>query len=337
MNAAERVAAAVAFRPTDRVPVVAQVFGHAAVLAGVPLGEYVRDGATLARCQLAALDHYGYDAVFATMDVSVETEALGASLRYDRDRYPIVERYPLTVNGDWDDAVLPDPHAARRMPELLTAVGILRRELRDEVLVVGCVTGPFTLATQLLGMEQTLYLAVDDPQRLEQLMDLATDVIVRFGVAQIEAGAHLPVVFDPSASPAVVPPQFFREFELPRLRRVFDAFAEAGASANWLHIAGPTKEILRHYPEAGVDLADFDYCVSAEDASAELPRTCLDGNIRPLAFVDGEPADIAAAADALLRAFEERGGFILSSGCEIPPESSPANVAALVAAVRRAG
>ena len=32
----------------------------------------------------------------------------------------------------------------------------------------------------------------------------------------------------------------------------------------------------------------------------------------------------------LLHLFERRGGFILSSGCEIPPESREENVAALV-------
>ena len=54
MNSLERIAAAVAFQTTDRVPVIAQVFGHAAALAGVPLDDYVRDGETLAGCQLAA-------------------------------------------------------------------------------------------------------------------------------------------------------------------------------------------------------------------------------------------------------------------------------------------
>jgi uroporphyrinogen decarboxylase len=32
--------------------------------------------------------------------------------------------------------------------------------------------------------------------------------------------------------------------------------------------------------------------------------------------------------------FEARGGFILSSGCEIPLEARPENVAAMVAAVQ---
>lgn len=335
MNSLDRVRAAVRFEATDGVPVIAQVFGHAATLAGVPVDEYVRDGETLARCQLGALERYGYDAVFSVMDVSVETEAVGSELRYAPRRYPVVDRYALSAEADIDSLRVPDPGEAGRMPEMLKALGVLRRELGDDVLVVGCVMGPFTLTAQLLGLQDTLYLAVDDPERLERVMDFAVDVIVRFGTAQLAAGAHLPLVFDPSASPAVVPPQFFREFELPRLTRVFTAFAEAGALANWLHIAGPAAPILPDYPSAGVNVANFDYCVTAEEARGALPSTCVDGNITPVSFVTAEPAAIEADCAALLDAFEGDAGFILSSGCEIPPEARPENVAAMCDAVRR--
>ena len=334
MNSLERIAATVKFQDTDRVPVIAQVFGHAASLAGVAVDDYVRDGETLARCQLNALKQYGYDAVFSVMDVSVETEAVGSVLQYRRNQYPTIERYALSREDDWTALPIPDPQKAGRMPEMLKALGILRQELGNETMVVGCVVGPFTLTTQLLGLETALYLAIDDPSRLERLMDFATEVIIRFGRSQLRAGAHLPIVFNPSASPDVIPPQFFREFELPRLQRVFQAFTGAGAVANWLHIAGPIGPILRYYPKAGVHIANFDYCVSAVEAVNELPATCLDGNIKSLMFVDGSPADIEAEALDLLRGFRERGGFILSSGCEIPPESVPENVAALVNAAR---
>ena len=207
-------------------------------------------------------------------------------------------------------------------------------ELGDEVLVVGCVSGPMTVAVQLMGVETALYLAIDNPERFGDLLDFSAEVAIRFGTAQIEAGAHLPIVFDPCASPAVVPPQFFREFERPRLQKVFTAFKEAGAAANWLHIAGPVVPILPFYPQCGVDIANFDYGVSAQEAQQALPHTCLDGNIKPLSFVEETPEVIAEAALRLLNAFASRGGFILSSGCEIPPEAKPENVAAMVFAQR---
>lgn len=334
MNAIERISATVAFKQTDRVPVIPQIFGHAAVLAGVPLGDAIRDGELLARCQIQAQLRYGHDAVFALMDTSVETEAAGSLLSYGRDRYPHVKSHALSGASDFGGLALPDPRSAGRMPQLLRAAEILRRAVGDDLLVVGCVLGPLTLALQLVGAEQGLYLAIDNHESFEQLLDFSTDLAIRFGVAQIEAGAHLPVVFDPSASPAVVPPRFFSEFELPHLCRLFDALKKAGAVASWLHIAGPAAPILSCYPRAGVDIANLDYCVDPGEAMEILPGVCLDGNLKPLSFVEATPEEIAQEASALLLLYERRGGFILSSGCEIPPEARPENVAAMVTAVR---
>lgn len=334
MNSMERVIAAINFDHPDRVPVIAQVFGHAAVVAGVPLGEFIRDGELLAKCQLKALDKYGYDAVFSVMDVNVETESLGSVLKYYKNQYATIEKYALSEKDDWDRLILPDPDRAGRMPEMLKALRIMRRELRDGTPIVGCVMGPLTLTTQLLGMEKALYLAIDEPDRFGKLMDFSTEVVIRFGTAQIKAGAHLPIVFDPSASQAVVPHQFFREFELPRLKKLFESFKKAGAAANWLHIAGPVESILPYYADAGVNIANFDYCITPHVACEKLPSTCLDGNIKPLSFVESSPDEIIAESEVLQNAFAGRGGFILSSGCEIPPESRQENVTAMVMATR---
>ena len=337
MNSLERVAAAVNLAQVDRVPVIAQVFGHAARIAGMPLKRYLTSGTELAAAQLAALERYDYDAVFALMDVCVETEAAGSVLIYYDDQYPDVSAYALSSPEGLSRLSVPEPQSAGRMPELLQAVARLRREVGDRVAVVGCVVGPMTLTTQLLGIEKALYLAADDLEGFERVMDFATEVAIRFGAAQVEAGAHLPLVFEPSGSPSVVPPQFFREILAPRLTRLFAALKQAGALFNWLHVAGPAAPILPLYPGLGVDLANFDYEVDPQIAQKALPHTCLDGNLKPLSFVSNSPAEIGEWARELLRRFSSRPGFILSSGCEIPPEARPENVAALVAAVREIG
>ena len=332
MNGLERLQAALRFESADRLPVVPQIFGHAAVLAGVPLGDYVRSGELVARCQSDALRHYGHDAVFAFLDACVETEAMGAVLAYHADQYPSVAGYPLDAGAAPERLAIPDPQSAGRMPQVLAALAGLRAAHGQTAAVVGVVLGPMTLAQQLMGPEAALYLAADEPQSFEKLLDRATEVALRFGRAQLEAGAHLMMVFDPAASPDVVPAAFFREFELPRLSALFGAFKQAGSLANWLHIAGQIAPILGYYPEAAVDIANFDYCVDPLQARQILPHLCLDGNIKSLSFVLNSPEEIAAEAHRLVELFAGRGGFILSSGCEVPPEAKPQNVAAMVAA-----
>ena len=288
--------------------------------------------AVLARCQLAALERYRGDAVFALLDVNVETEALGSRLRFPKDGYPSVEQHVLERPSAVAELAVPDPTKAGRMPVLLEAARLLRQELQDRVLVAGCVLGPMTLACQLLGAERALFAAVDEPEAFERLLDFAADVAVSFGQAQLEAGAHVCVVFDPSASPAVVPPALFRELLAPRIRRLCQALKRK-APVTWLHIAGPVEPILSLYPNCGVDIGNIDYCVAPTRARAAAPRLCLDGNIRPLAFVDSEPEDIAAACSRVLA--DADAGFILSSGCEIPLEARPECVQALVDSVKR--
>ena len=75
----------------------------------------------------------------------------------------------------------------------------------------------------------------------------------------------------------------------------------------------------RQRPERGDDLADRD-----ERSGVEVVR-----DPHP-AFVAGTPAEIEQDTRDLLRLFEPRGGYIVSSGCEIPPEAREANVAAMV-------
>jgi uroporphyrinogen decarboxylase len=331
VNSLERVQAAVSFRKPDRIPVIPQIFAHAAVLAGERIGDYVRDGALLARCQIEACRHYGGDAVFAFMDAGVETEAMGSVIRYYDDQYPCVEHHMLTADMDVENLIFPDPLREGRMPELLRATTQLRAGIGDTVPVVGVVLGPMTLATQLMGIESTLELAIDDPRRLEKLLAFATELAIQFGEAQLRAGAHLVMVFDPSASTVVVPPQFFREFLMPGLGEIARAFKAAGAFTHWLHIAGPVEPILVHYPQTGAQIANLDFEVDPARAMEILPHTCLDGNIKPLLFVNGSAEQVAAEARRLVTLFAKRGGFILSSGCEIPPEAKPENIAAMVA------
>ncbi len=334
MNSIERIMKAINFETPDRVPVIPQVFGHAAIISKVPLHDYIRDGELLARCQINALQRYKYDAVFALMDVCVETEAMGSILDYKKDHYPLIKKWVLSNTTDFDLLSIPDPYQAKRMPELLKAVEILKDQLSNEILIVGCVLGPMTLTGQLLGAENALYLAIDEPETFSRILDFSKKVSIKFGLAQIDAGVHLPVVFEPFGSPAVVPHQFFREFILLHLKEIFSAFKKAGAAANWLHTAGHTGSILPYYPEIGVDIADFDYYVNPLDAQKLLPKTCLDGNIKSLSFIEETPIEILKESQKLLDLFANRGGFILSSGCEIPPESNPDNIIAMVSATK---
>ncbi|MDX1296313.1 MAG: uroporphyrinogen decarboxylase family protein, partial [Sulfurimonadaceae bacterium] len=301
---------------------------------GRRLIDYVKSGEVAAASQIDALRHYDYDAVFAIFDACVETEAAGSTIEFRDDIYPAVTDFVIKPDTDPEKLKLPDPEQDGRMPELLKCVSTLRKKVGEKTLVIGTTIGPTTVLTQLMGMQQALFLAIDEPERFEKMFNYAEALVRRFGEAQLKAGAHLVLTFDPTASQTVVPPQFYREFILPRHARLFKAYKEAGAIANWIHSAGRIHDILPFYKQTGVEVANFDFEVDAKTAAERVGNICLDGNIKPLSFVYDNPQSIRVQSLELLRFFKERGGFILSSGCEIPPEAKPENITAMVMAAR---
>jgi uroporphyrinogen decarboxylase len=330
VNGRERILAAVGFQPTDRVPCIPLVFGHAAVSAGIPLADYLRDGDCLARCQLAAQDRYGYDAVYAFMDTYVETEAMGSTLCFSPGLYPNVTQYALR-SGDLPPRLkMPDPARDGRMPEVLKAAAALHRAAGDRLLVVGAVTGPMSLATTLMPLDEALYFFVDAPEAFSKLLDHATELAIAFGLAQIRAGAQAIAVLDPSSSPAVIPPKAFHAHVLSRLAKIMAAFRNAGALA-WLDIAGPIAPLLSALPGIGLDIVTLDYEVSFTEGRQQLPHTCLAGNVRSLDFVLATPEQIFDTVCAV-RAEAGTGGLLLSSGSEVPLEAKPDNLHAMLAA-----
>jgi len=335
MNAINRVKSTLRFEKTDRVPVFSHIYGFASQLNQIPLKEYLNSAELMAGCQLAAWKRFGYDGIAVFADNSLEAEALGSELSYRDDAYPQIEKPCLDDARDWESLELPDPEKAGRMPVVLEACRIIKKAVDDEAAVVGTVQGPMTLAGQLVGIEKLIYFIVDQPTEFCNLLEFTTRVMVLFGKALIEAGAHVIHIFDPSASCSVINRAVFREHILPQLTQGFEEFKDGADPICWLNITGQTEPILDLYPQTGADLFNIDYLVPISSAMEKLPYHCINGNIKPFSFVAGEKQAIRREADSLLKETRTRGGFILSPGCEIPLEAKVGNIEAMMEAVHR--
>ncbi len=332
MNSYERVLNSLKKKQTDRVPVVPEVFGVTAKAAGYSIYDYVTSPSRLAESQLHARRLIGHDMVFAFADLSVESEAIGCELEYKEKAYPVV-RKPLIENlKEIHTLDLPDPQKDGRMPVVIEATTRLRDVVADTCIVAACVMGPISIAGQLIGLEGLLYHIVDSPDEVDKVLDYTEEVTRSYGNALLQAGAHCHIIFDPVASPMVVPRDVFRRLELPRLKRLFREFKEKGSLVSWLSIAGNTKKILPYYRDADVELATVDYSVSLSDAFDLLGDVAVNGNLRPFSFVSSSPEKIKEEAKKCLKERGNRWGYLLGSGCEVPIEAELDNIKPLVEA-----
>ncbi|MFA5535713.1 MAG: uroporphyrinogen decarboxylase family protein [Bacillota bacterium] len=302
------------------------VFGYAAIFQGVWLKDYLDNGEIMADCQLRAQKHFGYDAVFAYGDNSLEAEVLGCKTYFPENDYPYVTRPVFSSLSKIKDLPLFDPYTAGRMREVIKACAILKENVKDDIPVVGCVVGPTSIAGQLMGLDQLLYLLVDEPDKFRSLLRQTFHVCKDYGKALIRSGASIIIIMEPTASQNIIPPRIFRKFVAPLLKELFSHFRLEGAKINWLMITGRTKYIIPYYKDCGVDLATIDYEVSLKECMDLAPDLALAGNIKPFDLINLKTEDIAKQCKDLLDIGSKGKGFILSTGCEVPLNANPANI-----------
>jgi uroporphyrinogen decarboxylase len=326
-------------KKSDRVPVAPYIGNHGARVAGVPIGEYCRSGRRMAEAQLRAWEIYGLDAVVAQSDNYYIAEGFGVQVEHYRDSTPTLKAPAIAELGEIGSLRVPDPNRDGRMPVYLEAIQLLSERVGKEVAVRAPGTGPLSLASHILGTERFLMelaLAARNPggaeeQALRRLMELATQALIDFSKACLAVGAHLVQAGDSLASLDMISPAMYRRWAAPFEARFFTAMqadVERRDAMTLLHVCGRMTPVLEEMANTGAQILEVDSKVDLGAAKALVGRrVCLMGNLNPVAvLLQGSPEQVEEAAMQAIADAGAEGGFILGSGCEVPPDAPLGNL-----------
>lgn len=278
---------------------------------------------------LTFTEKFGPDLVFYPNDVTVEAEALGATVQFSKNSMPVVVRHPVKSMADLNRLRLPDPDRDGRMPVNIETVRRLAGCLPGKPKVAH-VMGPFTVAGHLSGIEELARKTLTDPPFVQALLELTTETVIRYAKSLIRAGAGVLYVAEPSAS--LISPHLFRKYLVVHLKRLF----ESVLVMNFLHVCGDTTYLVDELVATGAQGLSFDNKVNLLRVEDRVPPdVVLIGNIDPVGIIkDGKPGVIQKAVERLLVEMQAVGNFALSSGCAVPAETPFANIAAFIKAGR---
>jgi len=329
MNGRERILGLLGGAEVDHVPLMPITMMFAADTIGVPYRDYVTDYRVLAQAQIETAASWHIDHVSAISDPCREVADLGGEIQFFDDQPPsIVEAHArLASKSDLARLVQPDPAGGGRMHDRVEAVALLQREVGRDKLVEGWVEGPCAGAANLRGLNRLMLDFIDDPSFVRDLFEFCVEVGLRFGRAQIEAGAELIGIGDAACS--LIGPTRFAELVCPYEKRLIEGLQAGGARVR-LHICGRTRTLLPWIGHLGADIVDLDWMVPLAEARAKAaPGLVLLGNIDPVAVVrNGTPGAVTEGLEACHRAAGPR--WVAGAGCELVRDSPHANVRAMV-------
>jgi uroporphyrinogen decarboxylase len=336
MTGKERVLAAVGRQETDRTPVFPITHYFTAGVKGVPISRFATDGDIMGSALIAGLERFGWDGINPGCDVAVEGEALGSTLDFPENAPPHVVVPVLSEPALLRTLKKPHPLRDGRMPVVIRATQICVREAGESIYIGPYTMGPFNCASQVRGVQELLMDTVERPDFVEELLDFCTEVVLDYGKALVDAGAHGVFLGEAICTPGMISPRFYQNCVLPRQQRLVKALKQYGAGQVLIHICGDVKKILPAMLETGADMFDLDWQVDMAEAKQTFAgKATVRGNLDPSAvLLKGKPEDVYENAARVIRSAGAGGGLILSSGCDVSPGTPYENLDAMMSAAK---
>lgn len=188
----------------------------------------------------------------------------------------------------------------------------------------------FSLARSMERFSLDLY---EVPELVQRASDAAIEPTVATTLQTLMLTRGTRVSIYPMRSSATfISPKMFEERVLEQLKRLVEAFTAKGLTpllhcdGNW----GPMLHLLRELPRASCIL-ELDNDTDIFEAKEVLGDwMCLKGNVPAVMLAFGEPGEVEAYCQRLISEVGHDGGFILSSGCEVPLNAKLENVEAML-------
>ncbi|MBW2624362.1 MAG: uroporphyrinogen decarboxylase family protein [Deltaproteobacteria bacterium] len=306
---------------TNHIPVTVIIGPYCAGLAGYSVREILTDARKSAEAHLAFYDRFQPDSVIVYNDIFLEAEAIGCELNFPEDNISHPKAPILSKPSRLAHLKVPDPKKDGRIPYFFEVCERVSTGLSGRANMGLGHSGPWNIAMHARGAEQLLIDTLTDPEFVHQLMRFSTEVVRAMGDALLEAGRY-PSLSEASASCSLISPKLYREFIKPYHKELRDHFRDKGAPMS-LHVCGYIDPIMEDIVETGIDFISLDAQSSLEKMiEVSGGKLAIMGNVPTAYFADASRGQMEAAIDNCVETAAGGGRFILSSGCEIPLNST---------------
>jgi len=316
-------------QPVDRLPVIS-VCQHATYVQMEQLDsswpEAIHDANLMARLASGAHSILGFDAVRVPFCQTHEAEAFGAILKNGgKTGLPSVDIHPYNIG---DTVEFPDDFLSKgRIPALLEAIRLLKRDVGDKVIVMGGIIGPFSIASLLFDVTDFLKATFKKPADLVPYIELGERAGTMLGKAMIEAGADVICVEDMMASMDMISPKIYRNLAWEYEKRQVESLSVPVI----IHICGKLDPIMLDIAKTCCSAISVESSVNVPEAlekfKSEGFKTPIVGGVDPVkTLFTGQPEDVKKEVrDAISKGFS-----MISPGCAVPPATITANLTAMV-------
>lgn len=269
---------------------------------------------------------HGVDAAILFADILLPLEPMGAPFDFAKGEGPVIHK-PVSTAADIDALRVCEPE---ELGYVLETIRMVRKELT--VPLIGFAGAPFTLASYLIEggksshFVKTKKLMYGEPKAWHALCEKLAEVVRRYLLAQVEAGAQAIQLFDSWVGQ--LSPADYVTYVQPHVAHILKAVEATGVPV--IHFGTGTATLLTAQRDAGGTVIGLDWRTPlAEGWKTVGYDRAVQGNMDPTVLF--APREVALEhAQRVLDAAGGRPGHIFNLGHGILPETPVDTVRAVI-------
>ena len=331
MNSKDRVFNRLKGLKVDRAPNCCIIMTFAPKYINKPLKDFYLDYRTFVEANIKVNMDFGIDIMSAISDPYREVYDFGGKVEFPENSLPLCKEPLIQEPDDLKKIKTFDPMNSIRMLDRIKAVELYKKEVGNDYAIMGWVECPFAEAVDLRSLGKVMFDLYDNPEFLDELLEICLETEIKCAKAQIEAGADIIGMGDAAAS--LLGPILYRKYAFEYEKKLIKAVHDAGAIAR-LHICGNITPILDDLKLTGADIIDIDWMVDFKTACDKFKgyaSAC--GNFDPVAVLEQGTQKITRDAVFKCLDAENETSFIMA-GCEVPMDTPHENLKAVAEAIK---
>lgn len=336
MNSRERLLSALKGENVDRVPCICpggmmnMIITELMEKTGIMWPEAHMDSNKMANLAAAVYEYGMFENYGVPFCMTIEAESMGADVNMGSKMFePHVVKYVIDSVSDYDK--LPQLDVNRgRAKVALDAISILKSK-SSEVPIVGNLSGPISVATSLMEPVNFYKELKKKREDSHKLMEFVTEQLIKFGQAQVKAGADLIAISDPSGTGEILGPKYFEEYAVKYINMLIDGIREVDKDFPVIvHICGQVRSVYSQIKELKANAFSFDAVVNVKDIREQMKDRILMGNVSSFALEFADEEKVRKLTENVINS----GINIISPACGLGTQSSMKNIQAMLKTIK---
>ncbi|MBO5275188.1 MAG: uroporphyrinogen decarboxylase family protein [Clostridia bacterium] len=293
-------------------------------MMGITVKELISDSDLQAKGMKMVADRIDSAASVSLMDLSLEAECFGSTIRFSDDEVPTVIGSVVSSEEEAEALEIPEIGAGRTSI-YIEAIEKAAKLICDRPIFAG-VIGPFSLAGRLLDVSEAMIYCYEEPDMVHIVLDKVTRFIIKYILEYKRVGANGVVIAEPLAG--LLSPDLAAEFSCEYMKKIVDAVQDDEFIVVYHNCGNCTIRQIDSILTIGAPIYHFGNAIDMEEMMTHIPEGILaSGNVDPAAqFRNGTVESIKKETKDIMSKCCKYPNFIISSGCDIPPMSKWENI-----------